>query len=223
MINIKETEPWLLWPSTVSYGLNKNEIGKALEGGCDFTFSTRVKINSLGPGKRTLFAKLPNYMGLDIEKENNNILFICNFKRNNKVEAEYFFINNELGFGYNFITIRFNKTLNKLEILINDIIVFEYQLKKDEELSSDNDAHIILGAGNFPHNGFNLNYCDFDTNFLLIGKKYLSYKEILSYYEQQNDSLNGIVGLYYFDKKTDYKIFDSSNNCNFIHKIIYKD
>jgi len=32
MVNIKESEPWLLWPNTVSYGMNKNEIGKTFEG-----------------------------------------------------------------------------------------------------------------------------------------------------------------------------------------------
>ena len=223
MVNIKESEPWLLWPNTVSYGMNKNEIGKTFEGETDFTLSIRVKILSKGPNKRTLFAKLPNYMGLDIEKDNNNILFICNFKKNNKVEAQYFFINNELGWDFNFITIRYNKLIKKIDILINDINVFEYQLDKEEELSVGEDPHIIFGAGNFPHNGFNLNYCSFDTNYLLISKNYLSYNEISDIYEQKNDTLDEIIGLYNFEEKTDYKINDLTGNCNFIHKIIYKD
>ena len=41
---IKEGEPWLLWPSMVSYGINTGEIGKTFEGDTDFTLSMNIKI-----------------------------------------------------------------------------------------------------------------------------------------------------------------------------------
>jgi hypothetical protein len=59
---IKEGEPWLLWPDMISFGINRGEIYKTFEGETDFTISMRVKIISKEPHKRTLFAKLPNYM-----------------------------------------------------------------------------------------------------------------------------------------------------------------
>ena len=72
---IKHGEPWLLWPNTVSYGINKGDINRTLEGDTDFTMSMRIKVLSKTPSKRTIFSKLPNYMGLDVENDNNNLLY----------------------------------------------------------------------------------------------------------------------------------------------------
>lgn len=217
---INESEPWLLWPDMVSYEINKNEIGKTFEGDTDFTISMRVKILSKGPEKRTLFAKLPNYMGIDIEKENNNLLFICNFVKNNEIQPKYLFIGNELGWDFNFITVRYFKKYRKLEVMINDLVVLDITLENGETLSVGNDPHIIFGSGNFPKNNFNLNYCSFESDYLIIAKNYLSFSKINQYYNKEETSFEGIVGLYDFNKKTDYKVYDLTGNCNFIHKII---
>lgn len=221
-MTVEHGEPWLLWPDTVSYGINKGEIGKVFEGENDFTLSMRVKVLSKEPSKRTLFAKLPNYMGLDVENENNNLLFICNFEQDGQVEAEYLFINNELGWDWNFITVRYNKGVNFLEVLINDIVVLEKMLKPNQKLSVGNDPHILFGSGNFPHNGFNLNYCEYDIDYLLISKKYLSFKDINHVYQTKETDNVGAVGLYDFKEKTNYKVYDFTGNCNFIHKILEK-
>jgi hypothetical protein len=221
-MTIEHGEPWLLWPDTVSYGINKGDIGSVFEGGNDFTINMRVKILSKEPSKRTLFAKLPNYMGLDVEKENNNLLFICNFEKDGKVEAEYLFINNELGWDWNFITIRYNKQLNYIEVLINDMVVLEKMMVGGQKLSVGHEPHILFGSGNFPHNGFNLNYCEYDIDHLLISKKYLSFSNIKSIYETKDVGDHEVVGLYDFKEKTNYKVYDFTGNCNFIHKILEK-
>jgi len=217
---IKYGEPWLLWPDTVSYGINRGDIGEVFEGKNDFTLSMRVKILTKGPGKRTLFAKLPNYMGLDVEKDNNNLLFICNFEKDGEVKAEYLFINNELGWDWNFITIRYNKNFNYLDILINDIVVLEKKLEQGQTISMGDNPHMIYGSGNFPHNGFNLNYCEYEIDHLLISKNYLSYKVIESVYRDKSIENLNVIGLYDFEEKTNYKVYDFTGNCNFIHKII---
>jgi hypothetical protein len=216
---IKNGEPWLLWPSMVSYEINSGEIGKTFEGDTDFTLSMYVKILTKSNDKRTIFAKLPNYMGLDIEKENNNLMLILNLNKNAETEWKYLFSETEIGYDFNLITFRFNKTNKILEILVNDNIAIEYKLEHDEELSIGYEPHIIFGSGNFPSNGFNLNYCEYDIDFLMISK---SYKSIFEIYNIKDNLIidDSIVGLYDFKKHTDYKIYDLSKNCNFLHKII---
>ena len=216
---IKNGEPWLLWPNMVSYEINTGEIGKTFEGTTDFTLSMYVKILTKSNDKRTIFAKLPNYMGLDVEKENNNLMLILNLNKNGETEWKYLFSDTEIGYDFNLITFRFNKTNKILEILVDDRITIEYKLEHDEELSIGHEPHIIFGAGNFPSNGFNLNYCEYDIDFLLISK---SYKSIFEIYNIKDNLIidDSIVGLYDFKKHTDYKIYDLSENCNFLHKII---
>ena len=216
---IKEGEPWLLWPNMVSYGINTGDIGKTFEGDTDFTLSMYIKILTKSAEKRTIFAKLPNYMGLDIEKENNNLMLILNLNKNGETEWKYLFSETEIGYDFNLITFRFNKTNKILEILVNDIIAIEYKLENDEELSIGYEPHIIFGSGNFPSNGFNLNYCEYNIDFLMISK---SIKSIFEIYNIKDNLIldDTIVGLYDFKKHTDYKIYDLSENCNFLHKII---
>jgi hypothetical protein len=216
---IKNGEPWLLWPNMVSYDINTGDIGKTFEGESDFTLSMYIKILTKSSEKRTIFAKLPNYMGLDIEKENNNLMLILNLDKNGETEWKYLFSETEMGYEFNLLTFRYNKKNKILEILLNDLVAIEYKLNDDEKLSVGYEPHIIFGAGNFPSNGFNLNYCEYDIDFLLISKSYKSISEIFSI--KDNSILdNSIVGLYDFKKHTDYKIYDLSENCNFLHKII---
>lgn len=217
---IKEQEPWLLWPDKVSYEINKGEIGKTFEGDTDFTISMRIKILSKSSEKRTIFAKLPNYTGIDIEKEDNKLLLILNLKDNNGTRGEYLMSDIGLGFDFNFLTFSYNKQERLLQVIVNQEVVITYKLKDEEELSNGHEPHIIFGAGNFPHNNFNLNYCSYEVDFLIIAKKMLSYTQIKSFYEKNETLDSSIVGLYDFIEKTDYKIYDHSNNCNFIHKIL---
>ena len=103
--------------------------------------------------------------------------------------------------------------------MVNDIIAIEYKLENDEELSIGYEPHIIFGSGNFPSNGFNLNYCEYNIDFLMISK---SIKSIFEIYNIKDNLIldDTIVGLYDFKKHTDYKIYDLSENCNLLHKII---
>lgn len=216
---INESEPWLLWPDMISFGINKGEIYKTFEGYTDFTLSMRIKLLSKEPTKRTLFAKLPNYMGIDVEGPNNQLLFICNYDKNGEVKPEYEMVDGYLSFDYNFLTIRYTKSINMIEILINDSVVFQKNLSQDK-LSVGHEPHIIFGSGNFPKNGFNLNYCSYEIDYLLIAKKSLSLTIVKGLYNHEIEIPEGVVGLYDFNKKTNYKIHDLTGNCNFLHKIL---
>jgi hypothetical protein len=216
---IKEGEPWLLWPDMISFGINRGDIYKTFEGETDFTISMRVKIISKEPHKRTLFAKLPNYMGIDVEGDKNRLLFIGNYIKDNVVTPEYEMIDGYLNWDYNFITINYSKEFNSIKILINDINVFEHNLG-NKQLTTGHEPHIVFGAGNFPRNGFNLNYCSYDMDYLIIAKKSLSYTIITDLYNKNIEIPEEVIGLYDFNKKTDFKINDLTGNCNFLHKII---
>ena len=216
---IKEGEPWLFWPDMISFGINRGEIYKTFEGETDFTISMRVKIISKEPHKRTLFAKLPNYMGIDVEGDKNQLLFIGNYIKDDVVTPEYEMINGYLNWDYNFLTINYSKELNSIKILINDVYVFEHNLG-NKQLTTGYEPHIVFGAGNFPRNGFNLNYCSYDMDYLIIAKKSLSYTIITDLYNKNIEIPECVVGLYDFNKRTDFKINDLTGNCNFLHKII---
>lgn len=215
---INESEPWLLWPDKVSYGINKGEIGKTFEGYTDFTLAMNIKVLTKSETKRTLFAKLPNYCGIDLES-NNKLLLILKLLKNNEETYQYIISDDSLNDCYNILIFRYLKDKNIVDVSINDNIVIQYKLDNDEQLTIGNEPHIIFGSGNFPHNNFNLNYCSYDINFLLISKSYKLYNEILNI--KNNIMLDdSIIGLYDFNKHTDFKVYDLSENCNFLHKII---
>lgn len=215
---IKESEPWLLWPDTASFDINTGKISETFEGYSDFTLAIHLKVLLNSANKRTIFAKLPNYCGIDIEA-NNTPLLILKLDKNNEELYRYITCDYVINDDYNFIIYRYNKTNKLIEVLVNNITVISYQLEDDEKLTVGFEPHIIFGAGNFPKNDFNLNYCSYDVDFLLISKSYKTFTEILEIKnEQKHDET--VVGLYDFMKHTDYKVYDLSENCNFIHKII---
>jgi hypothetical protein len=214
---IEKGEPWILWPDKVSYGINRGNIAETFEGTCDFTLGINLKIIST-EGKRTIFAKLPNYCGIDLEG-NNNPLLILKILKGGQEKYEYIRSQIEVNYDYNFFIYRYKKSEGLIEVLVNEEIAISYKLGTDEQLTSEEEPHIIFGAGNFPENDFNMNLCSYDVDFLVISKSHLSYEEIKEIKEKRDVSKE-IVGMYDFKKKTEYKIYDLSKNCNFIHKII---
>lgn len=215
---IKEGEPWLLWPNLSSYEINSGNISDTFEGYTDFTLAVNLMVVSPKSTKRTLFAKLPKYCGIDIE-ENNTPLLILSLLKNGEEIYKYLTSQTIINEGFNILMYRYN-TLNKvLEVLVNEEIAISYQLEDGETLSAGSEPHIIFGAGNFPKNNFNLNYFSFQTDFILIAKSYKTFSEIVKI---KTDGIfdESVIGLYDFKKHTDYKVYDLSKNCNFINKIL---
>ena len=79
---ITKGEPWLMWPDKVSFGINKGNIGDILEGKTDFTLSIELNIMTYTNNKRTIFAKLPNYCGIDLDVD-DRLLLILKLVKNN--------------------------------------------------------------------------------------------------------------------------------------------
>lgn len=215
---IKEGEPWLLWPDKVSYGINKGDISETFEGATDFTLAINLELLTFKNEKRTIFAKLPNYCGLDIEFNHKPLLILKSMKNGNE-EHKYITSNKEIYDGYHMFIYSFNKRDKKIKVLVDGEVIIQYSLDEDEELTSGHEPHIIFGAGNFPHNDFNMNLCSYDVNFLLIAKSDLTYSQIIDI-QNGNKAPSEVIALYDFKKHTEYKVFDLTNNCNFLHKII---
>jgi hypothetical protein len=215
---IKEAEPWLLWPDMVSYEINTGKISETFEGHTDFTMAINLKVLSTPLNKRTIFAKLPNYCGIDIET-NNTPMLILKLLKNGEELYRYLTSETIVDRNFNLLIYRYNKKDRVVEVLVNENVAISYSLENNEELTVGFEPHIIFGSGNFPKNNFNLNYCSYETDFILISKSYKSYSEIIDIKNKQTID-ESIVGLYDFKKYTDYKVYDLSENCNFIHKII---
>ena len=74
---INKGKPWIVWPKKYSHGLCRKDINDSLQGKNDFTLGITFKLLNGGPEKRTIFSRLPNYLGLDIEKEDQNASGYC--------------------------------------------------------------------------------------------------------------------------------------------------
>jgi hypothetical protein len=215
---ITKGEPWLMWPDKVSFGINKGNIGDILEGKTDFTLSIELNIMTYTNNKRTIFAKLPNYCGIDLDVD-DRLLLILKLVKNNEEYHKYIMSDESLPSGFNLLTYQYSKKNRTITILINSLCVISYIMDIDEELTQGIEPHIIFGAGNFPHNDFNLNYCSFDLNFLMLSKSYKTYEEILNI-KNNNTKDDTIIALFDFKNYTNYKVYDNTGNCNFLHKIM---
>jgi hypothetical protein len=215
---IEKGEPWLLWPDKVSYGINTGNIGETFEGNNSFTLSMNINILTKEKRKRTVFAKVPNYCGVDIE-DNNRLLLILRLERDGETISEYLMSDVEIIYEFQLLTYRFSKENGIIEVLLDEKVIIKYKIKDNEKLLFQADSHIIFGAGNFPSNNFNMNYCSYDIDFLLISKNYLTIEEVKKFWLDKKIS-EEIVGLYDFKETTEFKVFDLTNNCNFLNKII---
>lgn len=214
---INSGEPWLMWPDKVSYQINKGNIGDTFEGETDFTLAMNIKILTKSETKRTIFAKLPNYCGIDLEP-NNHFLLILKLLKNDEETYKYIVSDESINDDFNILMFRYSKFKRLISVSINENVVVSYYLDDDESLTVGHEPHIIFGAGNFPHNNFNLNYCSYDMDFLLISKTYMEHNEIISTMSELNNTNS--VALFDFKEHTDYKVYDLTGNCNFLHKII---
>lgn len=211
-------EPWLMWPDKVSYEINTGKISETFEGQTDFTLAMNLKILTLTNQRRTIFAKLPNYCGIDIDHDNRMILIL---KTQKEGVEDHLYLSSDIQDlnDRQMLTYRYNKSMGLVDVLLDNRVIIWHKLESNEQLTSGFEPHIIFGSGNFPHNNFNMNFCSYDLDFMLISKSYIEYETLISIKNggQYDES---VVGLYDFTQHTDYKVNDLTNNCNFLHKII---
>ena len=192
MLRIEEGSPWAMWPNNLVDNFIDNPANKIFDHEGTFVFKLVFELTELITKRSCLFAKLPSYLGIDLDHDGMSFLFTCDG------ETDYRFTKYDwkVGVEYELIII---KVENRVGISLNGVTVVDLTLKS--KLDGDHNSHLVFGAGNFPKNGFNLNY----TNLIL-------YKLVI-----ERD--NKIIAEHDFDIFIHNKSFDKTGNCNFIHKI----
>lgn len=193
MLKINEGEPWVMWPDLLVANFIDYPANKILDYNGNFEFNMVFELLDNITKKSTLFAKLPTYVGIDLE--DYGVHFIVTSEDG---EIRHFTHNYkwEVGKIYDLVVKRNN---NIVTVTINNETIFECDFPK--ESTNQDYSHILFGAGNFPKNDFNLNYFSFIFHYLTIKKEGMTISE--------------------HDFKTfiHNKSFDLTQNCNFIHKI----
>lgn len=193
MLEIRKGFPWIFWPSSICDSLPENPGDRFLNGKHSYKLEMEFTLLDESNIKKTIFSILPKYSGIDID--NNCIIFLVGKEDDTETHVLPALI-----LPHKKTNIVFKYTYSeKITLTINDILVKEILLT--EPLGFDKNPHIIFGAGNFPKNGFNLNYTDIDFHEF---KLYVD-DILLSHHDFKE---------FIFDKSV-----DKTQNCNFIHKL----
>jgi hypothetical protein len=193
MLKINKGEPWVMWPDKMVANFIEYPANKIFEYDGNYKFVLIFELNEDIISKSTLFCKLPSYLGIDLEL--NGITFIVT-ETNTDTMYEF---KNYIWQSNKQYKLVIEKVNNKIDILINNEVIFEYVIKN--KIASDTISHILFGAGNFPKNGINLNYINVTLHHLEIIKE------------------NSLICKHRFETFIHNKSFDETDNCNFIYKI----
>lgn len=192
MLRIEEGSPWAMWPNNLVDNFIDNPANKIFDHEGDFVFNLVFELVEPITKKSCLFAKLPSYAGIDLDHDGISFLFTCNGVTDYRFTTYAW----EVGTKYELLIVKVN---NQLGISLNGVTIVTLNL--ESKLDGDDNSHLVFGAGNFPKNGFNLNY----TNLILHKLVILRDKELIAEHD--------------FDIFIHNKSFDKTGNCNFIHKI----
>lgn len=192
MLRIEEGSPWAMWPNNLVDNFIDNPANRIFDHEGSFVFNLIFELTGPVTKKSCLFAKLPSYVGIDLDHDGISFLFTCNG------ETDYRFTTYEwkAGVKYNLVVV---KVGNQLGVSLNGSTIVTLNL--ENKLDSDSNSHIVFAAGNFPKNGFNLNYTSLILHRLVITRD------------------DKVISEHDFDTFIHNKSFDKTGNCNFIHKI----
>ena len=195
MLHIQPSNPWLFWPNHICDTFPETPANKFLTGDKEFELYVDLTINKTQDIIGTLFTLLPHYTAMDIYS--GRLLFTIMYSDKN---TKYWDLPVDIYDGVN-LKVKWVHEPNKaFTIFINKQQVHKVNLK-EKGFCIESNPHIIFGAGNFPKNGFNLNYVDITLNEF----KVLNDNKLYCHHKFQE---------YIFDKSVDI-----TNNCNFINKI----
>lgn len=195
MLNISSGNPWVFWPSHICDTFPQYPANKILTGLNPFEVYIDLKIKKVEGVIGTLFTLLPHYTAVDIYE--GRLLFTM---MNEDKKTEYW----DLPFAI-FDDVRLKITWKHIPnqsftVFINSREVHKVDLT-EKAFATEMDPHIIFGAGNFPKNGYNLNYTDIE----LYEFKVTQEDKLLCHHTFED---------YIYDKSVDL-----TGDCNFMNKI----
>jgi len=193
MLEIRKGNPWIFWPSSICDTFPTDPVNKKLNGKHSFKVEFDFTLLDESNIKKTIFSMLPMYSGFDVD--NGCDIFLYNTgETHTKVLPKTIEVGKKTNIKFEYI---YGK---EITFCVDNQELVSVKLN-ESELGFDESPHIIFGAGNFPKNGFNLNYTDFNLhNFKLEVDG-----ELLSHHT--------------FEKFIHDKSYDITGNCNFIHKL----
>lgn len=193
MLKIKEGEPWIMWPNILGQKFIKDPANRIFDYDGNFSFRLTFELSATVTKKSTLFAKLPSYFGIDLEEY--GILLIVT---DNKGKTEYLTCNFQWEPEKKY-DLLITKSQEVITLYIDGEALNLYFI--EDKLASDENSHIIFGAGNFPKNDFNLNYLEVTLHELEIIR------------EEET------ISKHVFEEFIHGKSYDLTDNCNFLHQI----
>lgn len=194
MLKINKGEPWLFWPSSICDTFPENPANLLLTGEKSFEFSFDFILRDKSLDQKTLFTLVPKYTGVDLFP--NETVITVTFEDKPEYYRLPFVIEPDI-----VTRIKFDHKPKKyFKVFINDNEVVNESLN-DKVFGTSPYPHIIIGAGNFPKNNFNLNYTEFD---------------LLRFSVFQDGN---ILADHFFEEQIYDKFVDVTGNLNFIHKI----
>ena len=194
MIDIRKGSPWVFWPSSICDTFPDKPANKILSGQHYFLLTFILTFKDKSDDQKTLFTIVPRYTGLDLYKDKMILTVTC--------EDGPIYVDLPLLVNYNeevIISLEHTPKGN-FRLFIDNKVVHEVDLK-DKIFGLADSPHILIGAGNFPKNDFNLNYTDFDLHEFILKDE----NEIISHHKFEQ---------FIFDKSVDI-----TGKCNFIHKL----
>lgn len=194
MLKISKGEPWLFWPSSVCDTFPENPANLLLSGDQSFEFNFEFILRDNSLNQKTIFTIVPRYTGLDLFP--NETVITITFED----KARYYRLPTIIEVGV-LTKIRFDHKPKKyFKVFINNQEVVNETLE-DKVFGLSKFPHVIIGAGNFPKNDFNLNYTEYD---------------LLRFSVFQDGN---ILADHFFEEQIFDKFVDVTDNLNFIHKI----
>lgn len=193
MLKIEKGDPWVMWPNNLVDNFIDEPANKIFDYSGNFNFILEFELTEPIEQKSTLFAKLPSYFGVDIEPYGISLIYTTE-----DGNSEYVYLNYEWELNKRYV-LKITKNRNILKYEIDGLLIYNTML--NQNLKGDENSHILFGSGNFPKNGFNLNYISVILYRLEIIKD------------------NVLISNHDFETFIHDKSFDLTNNCNFIHRI----
>lgn len=194
MLRIEKGNPWVFFPQGICDMFPENPGNLILTGDHYFKFELTFKLLEDTPDQKTLFAIIPRYTGLDLHKD--NMVFTITY--DDSVEHI------ELPLLIKPFTVHKLKILHKpgegMYLYLDGMLVLNINLT-EKKLGVADKPHIIFGAGNFPRNGFNLNYVDVEL-------------QEFSLYDEST-----LISHHLFEEFIFNKSVDLTDNCNFLHRL----
>ena len=216
----------LLWPKTKGYGLEKGDICNSILANTDFSIYLEFEVSKTDLYNNEpifIVSKLPKWFSISIDKISDEFQLFT-FLNVNDSDIRYAYpFDFEFNKKYELL-IQYDSATGIMYEIING---FKFALKIKSDIlkeTIDEYSHILLGSGGF---NYVKNY-DINFTFLALSNSICIKSDFYTIKDEYVNNLNryngytnapkyNLLGLYDFKQKTDFSIFDYTNNNNHLY------